>query len=59
MGATYLVVRADLPKHQLALHWHDEQGQPLATFTALEAHLVRLGRKLLFAANSGIFEPSD
>jgi len=45
------------PGQRLQLFWKGDDGKPLETFGALEAHCTVHDLKLLFATNGGIFEP--
>ena len=58
-GQTFTTCEIDPAKQDLRLYWDDGHGTPLRTFTALERQVSSEGGKLLFAANAGMFEPSD
>ncbi len=56
-GQIYRVVRIDLKREKLSLHWRDPQtGQPFASIEALRQWGEARGRRLLFAANAGIYD---
>ena len=56
-GASYRVVRIDLRRNELTLHWRNPQtGQPFAHFESLRAWGQRHGKVLRFAANAGIYD---
>lgn len=53
----YRVVTIDLARATLDLHWRDpETGKPFASIHALQTWGAAHGRKLLFAANAGIYD---
>jgi len=56
-GQNYRVVRVDLHRHALSLHWRDPgSGQPFGSIDALRQWGAAHGRRLLFAANAGIYD---
>lgn len=54
-GARYTVCTFDTREAQIGLYNLDPQGQPLATFAALDAVLAAQGQTLTFAMNGGMF----
>jgi uncharacterized protein YigE (DUF2233 family) len=58
-GQSYTTCEIDPARQDLRLYWDDSRGVPLRTFTALGKQIQAEGEKLLFAANAGMFEPSD
>jgi uncharacterized protein YigE (DUF2233 family) len=57
-GMLYTVAEVDLARDRLELHWlNPTTGQPYASFSQVQARLGKLGRKMLFATNSGIYAP--
>ncbi len=50
------VVRLPPRPTGLSLHWKDDNGTPLRTFSALSTHLAENGKTLLFAMNAGIYD---
>jgi uncharacterized protein YigE (DUF2233 family) len=56
-GQTYRIVRLDLKHESLTLHWRNPQtGQPFGSIDALHDWARAHGRRLLFAANAGIYD---
>jgi uncharacterized protein YigE (DUF2233 family) len=56
-GQNYRVVRLDLRRHALTLHWRDPaSGQPFGSIDALRRWGEAGGQRLLFAANAGIYD---
>ena len=56
-GQNFRVVSVDLQREPLSLHWKDpENGQPYATIEALRQWGMAHDRRLLFAANAGIYD---
>jgi uncharacterized protein YigE (DUF2233 family) len=56
-GQNYRVVHLDLKHEQLSLHWRDPQsGQPFGSIDTLRQWGKSHGRRLLFAANAGIYD---
>jgi uncharacterized protein YigE (DUF2233 family) len=53
---SYAVCRIDLRENRLELFNLDEQGVPLATFSALQDALMKEGKALDFAMNAGMFD---
>ena len=51
----------DPAKEQITLFWKDEhgQGEVLGNIGALEQEVKRLGRKLVFAMNGGMYDPQQ
>ena len=58
-GQAFLVRSVDPQKEDLRLFWKDDQGQPLHDFTALGKYVASKGKRLLFAANAGMFDPTS
>ena len=54
-GHRYAVVRVDLRRASLELHWKDSAGNPFHTFDRLANNLAP--DRLIFATNAGIFAP--
>lgn len=53
----FRVVSIDLKRETLSLHWKDpESGEPYGTINALRQWGMSHGRRLLFAANAGIYD---
>lgn len=56
-GQHYRVVQLDLRHDQLSLHWRDPgSGQPFGSIETLRLWGEANGRRLLFAANAGIYD---
>jgi uncharacterized protein YigE (DUF2233 family) len=56
-GIGFRVVRIDLRHEPLSLHWRDPaSGQPYADIDALRQWGEARGKRLLFAANAGIYD---
>jgi uncharacterized protein YigE (DUF2233 family) len=56
-GASYRVVRINLSRERLSLHWLDpDTGKPFANIEALRSWGARHGEQLRFAANAGIYD---
>ncbi len=56
-GQNYRIVHVDLKRHQLSLHWREPQsGQPFGSIETLRQWGEQRGRRLLFAANAGIYD---
>lgn len=56
-GVHYRVVRIDLAKAKLELHWHNpDSGAAFANIPALQQWGAQHGRQLLFATNAGIYD---
>jgi uncharacterized protein YigE (DUF2233 family) len=54
---TFRVVTVDLQREPLSLHWKDpESGQPYGTIETLRQWGMAHDRRLLFAANAGIYD---
>lgn len=51
----------DPAKEQITFHWKDEhgQGKVLGNIGALDQEVKRLGRKLVFAMNGGMYDPQQ
>jgi uncharacterized protein YigE (DUF2233 family) len=49
----------DPRKDDLRLFLNDDQGKQLSYFTALDKYVSGKGGKLIFAANAGMFDPSE
>ena len=57
-GKNFIVAQIDLAHADLQLFWKNTAGQRDAHFDAPKAELHNRHRKLLFATNAGIFDPS-
>lgn len=56
-GQNYRVVRLNLKRDALSLHWRDPQsGKPFGSIEALRQWGEARGQRLLFAANAGIYD---
>ena len=56
-GQNYRVVHINLKREQLTLHWRDpHSGQPFGSIENLRQWGETRGRRLLFAANAGIYD---
>ena len=56
-GQRFHVVSIDLTRQPLSLHWRNpENGQPFGSIDALQQWAGRHGKRLLFAANAGIYD---
>ena len=56
-GQQYRVVHINLKREQLGLHWRNPQdGQPFGSVESLRQWGEAHGRRLLFAANAGIYD---
>jgi uncharacterized protein YigE (DUF2233 family) len=56
-GQNYRVVHVDLKRDPLSLHWRDPQtGRPFGDIETLRQWGQAHGRKLVFAANAGIYD---
>lgn len=56
-GQRFKVVRIDLRRDALGLHWHNpEGGQPFGSIDNLRQWGEAHGKRLLFAANAGIYD---
>ena len=56
-GQQYRVVHVDLKREQLELHWRNPRdGQPFGSIENLRQWGEAQGRRLLFAANAGIYD---
>jgi uncharacterized protein YigE (DUF2233 family) len=56
-GQNYRVVHVNLKREQLSLHWREPaSGQPFGSIEALRQWGEQRGRRLLFAANAGIYD---
>jgi uncharacterized protein YigE (DUF2233 family) len=56
-GQNYRVVHIDLKREKLSLHWRDPQTtKPFGSIDALRQWGEANGRRLLFAANAGIYD---
>ncbi len=51
----------DPAKEQITFHWKDEhgQGKVLGNIGALDQEVKRMGRKLVFAMNGGMYDPQQ
>lgn len=54
-GVKFTVCQVDLKTDRLELFLKDDKGQPLKSFAALENYTQKLGRKLTFAMNAGMY----
>jgi uncharacterized protein YigE (DUF2233 family) len=52
----YRVVRVDLRRDALELHWKDDSGKPFGDIESLRAWGQARGRRLTFATNAGIYD---
>ena len=56
-GQNYRVVHVNLKREELSLHWREPaSGQPFGSIEALRQWGGQHGRRLLFAANAGIYD---
>ncbi|MFC5525040.1 phosphodiester glycosidase family protein [Rhodanobacter ginsengisoli] len=56
-GQNYRIVHVDLKREQLSLHWREPQsGQAFGSIETLRQWGEAHGRRLLFAANAGIYD---
>ncbi|WP_199097462.1 phosphodiester glycosidase family protein [Dyella sp. ASV21] len=56
-GQNFRVVSIDLKREAISLHWKDpENGEPFGTINALRQWGMSHGRRMLFAANAGIYD---
>ena len=56
-GQTFRIVSIDLKREPLTLHWRDPaNGQPFADIDSLRQWGEAQGKRLLFAANAGIYD---
>lgn len=53
-----MVCTVDVRKDTLRLFWQDSSGQPYGSFRRLEETLRGQGKRLVFAMNGGMFDPS-
>lgn len=59
-GLSYKVVHVDLRRDALSLHWRDpDNARAFGGIEALKAWGERHGRRLLFAANAGIYDRAN
>jgi uncharacterized protein YigE (DUF2233 family) len=58
-GARYATCRVDPARQDVRLYWDDSHGHVLGNFTALQRQVASEGGKLLFAANAGMFDPTN
>ncbi|MDI3261336.1 MAG: phosphodiester glycosidase family protein [Fulvimonas sp.] len=57
---SFRIVRIDLRRHALKLYWRDpDSGQPFGDIETLRRWGEAHGRKLLFAANAGIYDRAN
>ncbi len=54
----YIICTANLKTDRLELHLKDDKQQVLGSFSALQQHLTKRGRKLVFAFNAGMYHPA-
>jgi uncharacterized protein YigE (DUF2233 family) len=58
-GQDYTVVKLDLHRETLTLHWHNpDDGQPFGDIQTLREWGASNGKRLMFAANAGIYDQS-
>ncbi|HEX4793304.1 MAG TPA: phosphodiester glycosidase family protein [Humisphaera sp.] len=57
-GQTFAVAEIDLKQVALQLFWKNASGQRFANFESLKSELHKRHRKMLFATNAGIFDPT-
>ena len=56
-GQNFRVVSIDIKRESLSLHWKDpESGEPYANINTLRQWGMSHGRRMLFAANAGIYD---
>ena len=56
-GQNFRVVSIDIKRESLSLHWKDpDSGEPYANINALRQWGMSHGRRMLFAANAGIYD---
>ncbi|MDZ4815679.1 MAG: phosphodiester glycosidase family protein [Verrucomicrobiota bacterium] len=55
-GVRYTVCVADPLNDDIRLFWKDENQQPLGSFDNLEKHVSRMGKRLVFGMNAGMFQ---
>jgi len=58
-GARYATCHVDPARQDVRLYWDDSHGHVLGNFTALQKEVTGEGGKLLFAANAGMFDPTN
>lgn len=59
-GQRFHVVSIDLSRQRLSLHWRNpDDGQAYGSIDALQQWGTRHGKRLLFAANAGIYDHKD
>ena len=57
-GQNYRVVHVNLKHEELTLHWREPaSGQPFGSIDTLRQWGEQRGRRLLFAANAGLYAP--
>jgi uncharacterized protein YigE (DUF2233 family) len=56
-GITFTTCRVNLNGEQLSLFWRDDAGRPYRQFSVLRDALKSQGKKLVFAANGGMYQP--
>lgn len=56
-GSDYLIVRAQLPKAQVTLHWQRPDGSAYGDVSPLLLELARPGTKAWMATNAGMYDP--
>ena len=56
-GEQFLDYRVDLKKQHIHFYWRDENNQPFKSIRSLKLWLEKRNKKLLFAANGGMFKP--
>ena len=57
-GVSYRVVAIASTREALELRWKDDAGKPIASIQQLRDGSIADGRRLLFAANAGIYDKS-
>jgi uncharacterized protein YigE (DUF2233 family) len=55
-GSAFTLCKYDSSKHRIKMFVEGEDGQPLRSFEALEAHLGQRASTLLFAMNGGMYD---
>jgi uncharacterized protein YigE (DUF2233 family) len=57
-GRRYVVATVDLGRYDIGLFWKDPTGRPYRTLPEVARQLTAAGRRVIFATNAGIFDPS-
>ncbi len=58
-GATYNIFIAEPSKHEITLHWKDEQGNLYSSIKNLSAALNKQNKEVLMITNAGMYTPSN